>query len=371
MSRAAAVDKEFELNLTIDAAVLRGLLEGHVADARSPLSEVVGNAVIISNGGMLSLTTTDLQKQLTRRLAGDWPIGGAAVDARLLGAALKGLDGELTLARAPGKPAVLRAGRRRFNLPAVDPIDIPLINDEQEDVIECDPWELAEAIARVEYAASRKDVRYYLLSVFIEQETVVAADGHRMAWRELRKPLSEDLQAIIPIDAVPRILAVWPGKEDSGAVLRRGPGQLIFHTDEAEIIVKLVDARYPSWRPSVPDLSDRYVEFAAKDLAGSIARVLPFTELALQGGAVKSAASMQIGSDVIELQHPEAQEQIEADTSRSPDDCESVALNLHYLRAVAKGSERIRWHPAAWNVGQVFQPVGQNLEWHLVMPLRP
>jgi DNA polymerase III subunit beta len=359
------------LELTLPAGRLRGLLEGHVATGKSTIPALT-TGVLVAGNGELTFTTNDMTIQLTRRIAGDFEPGAAAVDARLLGSALQGLDGDVTLTH-DGKRCALRAAGRRYALPTVDVINVPICDaaPEEQEAVECDPGELAAAIRAVQYAGARKDVRYYLEAVNVETGAVVATDGHRVAWSDLPALKVPHKAMLLPIKAVSTILAVWPGDDDMEARLRREGNRAVFHTGEATLTVALVDGRFPEWRKIIdsPHAAGRQsVTFEAGDLREAVARIMPFVERESGGGKI-FGARLEIGTRELVIQSSEAEERVAAYIDVDGD-VEPVALNLAYLKDVARGSGTVTWHPNEPQAEQLFVIEGREHEGHVIMPVR-
>jgi len=161
---------------------------------------ILANVLLTANERELTLTATDLEVELSVRL--ELPVdvpGEITLPARKLHDILRALPEDSTVALSvEGDRATVRCGRSRFalvTLPAADfptlAADFPTLEDlpfSQD--IRLAQGTLRDLIERTHFAMAQQDVRYYLNGLMLEVSPgtlrVVATDGHRLAFQELR-----------------------------------------------------------------------------------------------------------------------------------------------------------------------------------------
>ena len=103
------------------------------------------------------------------------------------------------------------------------------------------------ALKFVSHAAANNDVRYYLRSVRIEFDTtgitIIATDGHRIAWLQMAVSCEDVISMNIKIDCIKELLKIKPPKgtdiiiTDEGFTLGFVKGEWQFE-----------EGQYPQWR---------------------------------------------------------------------------------------------------------------------------
>ncbi len=249
------------MNITIDAKALREALAFNVAEKRTAMP-VLEHALLSAAGvyelGKLTLTTSNMEEQVSVVVPCHNEDGSELlVNAAELRNALSGLTGEVTLQLKDNKLTVqqkTRRGSRQFSLNHLAAADFPLYNEDSTVPFEIDPALLKTAITRVKYAASKKDVRYYLNAVSIAKNYVAATDGHRLAIFKLGSEISHEL--LVPIGCIDRLLKVLGRGEDKALKLYVNKDNkaiaLAVVSDELNYIVKLMSGNYPDVFRTVP-----------------------------------------------------------------------------------------------------------------------
>ncbi len=116
-----------------------------------------------------------------------------------------------------------------------------------------------QALNFAAHAASKQDVRYYLMGVRIEWEgdtlEMIGTDGSRLAHIKLRTSLMSDkpVASIIKLEDVKRIVATI-GKEQGDVTLNvQNEGRTIhIASGYASLNLTSVEGVYPDWRRIVP-----------------------------------------------------------------------------------------------------------------------
>ncbi|OYX08922.1 MAG: DNA polymerase III subunit beta, partial [Rhizobiales bacterium 32-66-8] len=125
---------------------------------------ILANVLLKAVGDRLTVTATDLDMQATATLPAEVAEPGEmTAPAHTLGDFVKKLEaGSVTIAEADGK-ASIRSGRSRASLNTLPPSDFPdlaLGDFSHGFALSCDA--LARMIARVSFAISTEETRYYL-----------------------------------------------------------------------------------------------------------------------------------------------------------------------------------------------------------------
>jgi len=174
------------------------------------------------------------------------------VDAKRLAAALKVLSGDVSLSLS-GRELVLRAGKSRVTLTALDPAEYPELPSCEGAAQDVDAPTLSRALAAVLPAASEDPTRVNLVTVHLEREDgkllCVATDGHRLhvARTSLEWP---HLPVLLGADGARHFLAALKGA--ASAQLALSGSSCLLLVGDTEVHARLSAEKFPPWRTVVP-----------------------------------------------------------------------------------------------------------------------
>lgn len=107
------------------------------------------------------------------------------------------------------------------------------------------------ALKFVAHAKAKNDVRYYLNSVKLEFKagtlTLIATDGHRMAWAEVEAPDMPDAEYLLNGADIDTLLKVIKSGNDD-VMVRADDDSVMFAVRPGKAYCNLVDGKFPDWR---------------------------------------------------------------------------------------------------------------------------
>jgi DNA polymerase-3 subunit beta len=300
---------------------------------------ILSNVLLRKTGNQLSLTTSDLDLQLSTQA----DLGGEAGDfattlaARKLVDILRALPAELpvSLTAKSGK-LVLQGGKSRFTLHTLPAQDFPLVQEAAgmaPPVLLAQPL-LRSLLAQVEYAMAVQDIRYYLNGVLLAMNghtiTLVATEGNRLALAqatvEAELPQTE---VILPRKAVQELLRLLhdDASADSPVEMRFAPAQARFTAGGVALTTKLVEGKYPDYRRVIPANNPQTVTVPREALLASLQRAALMTNERFKAVTLNiEPGSLRISARNAEQE--EAKEEIEI----AYDGTEiEIGLNVVYL----------------------------------------
>lgn len=277
------------------------VLETQVAKIAKPIFAVAPIAAKVSTmpifthilftrqDNLLSIRAGDGENQITLKIdASDMPGENAsfAVSAKKVVDILKSLpdNAPLILRCEENGTITLRSGRSRFTLQTLPAEEYPAIApDESKKTghFSIAQGELRKHIARVIYAASDSDVRYYLKGVYLDSASgfvrVTATNSHHLASSKSSAVAEGTIDAIMSRKSAQDLLRLLdPGAQEEvrvecfSAMIR-----LCFAN--TELVCKLIDGRYPSVDRVLPNpkVEDGYRRLVVrkKDLEDAIKRI--------------------------------------------------------------------------------------------------
>ncbi len=348
----------------------------NVVERRQTLP-VLANLLVQVNGGILSLTGTDLEVEMIARtgLEGDAEDGETTIPARKFFDIVRALpDGSRITVSVVGDKAVVQAGRSRFSLATLPANDFPSVDEvdatERASVPEA---ALKELIDRTAFAMAQQDVRYYLNGLLFDLRgeilRCVATDGHRLALCEATLADGAGLkrQIIVPRKGVQELQRLLEGGERV-LELQLGRSHIRVTRDDATFTSKLIDGKFPDYEAVVPIGADKLVTLDREVLRAALQRVAILSNEKYRGVRLEvTPGQLQISSHNPEQE--EAQEEVEAETKVGD---VTIGFNVTYLLDAlsALRDEKVVLALRDANSSALLREASNERSRHVVMPLR-
>jgi DNA polymerase III subunit beta len=323
------------------SALLKSLGHVHRVVERRTTIPILSNVLIRAKDQSLLLKATDLDLEVTERLAADVGVAGATtLPAHTLYDIVRKLpDGAQVSLETTGENGqlLLRSGRSRFNLQTLPESDFPdLAAGEFSHDFTLAPADLKRLIDKTQFAISNEETRYYLNGIFLhsiesEGATVlraVATDGHRLARVEIPCPKGA---AGMPGVIVPRKAVAEAQKlvEDLAADVRVELSTTKARLTFGDVVLtsKLIDGTFPDYVRVIPTGNDKRLTVDREPFAAAVDRVSTISSE--RGRAVKLAVAD--GKLTLSVTNPDsgsAQEELDVDYDSAPLD---IGFNARYL----------------------------------------
>ncbi|MFY9831652.1 MAG: DNA polymerase III subunit beta [Methylocystis sp.] len=330
------------MKVTIErAALLRALGHVHRVVERRTTIPILANVLIEATAGGLLLKATDLDLEITERVAADVTQEGATtLPAHTLYDITRKLpEGAQVSLEETGEQGqlTLRSGRSRFQLQTLPQSDFPEVTSgEFGHKFSLPPAELKRLIDKTQFAISSEETRYYLNGIFIHVAEIegrsllraVATDGHRLARLELPAPEGSIGMpgVILPRKAVGEIQRLIEDAQ-SEVTVEVSANKMRFAFGEALLTTKLIDGTFPDYGRVIPSGNNKRLTVERDMFRKAVDRVSTISSE--RGRAVKLAVSE--GKVVLSVTNPDqgsAVEELEADYDSEPID---IGFSSKYL----------------------------------------
>lgn len=304
---------------------------------------ILSNVLVEARGTRLQISATDLDVSLVCGCAAEVKAEGAVtLSARKLYEIVRNLpEAELRLSLEKDSWTRIRCAQSDFRVAGLPREDFPSLPETRHGRSVALPAGLLRAlIQRTAFAITAEDARYYLAGALLMLEkdsaSMVATDGHRLAWaqRRLTTPLSEALRLLIPRKAISELgrLMEEVGNDDTVA-LQRSDTHLLFEVAGRTLASKLVEAQFPAFEKVIAVTGNKKLVLGREQLQSAIRRVSLLSSergkavrLALQPGSLElSASSPELG---------EARETLACDFAG---EATEVGFNAQYLLDFLQG----------------------------------
>lgn len=360
----------------------RGLqITGRAVSTRGTLP-ILSNVLLKTDAGRLKLTATNLEIGINCWVPAKVDDEGAiTVPAKLFTDFVNNLPAgaiELSL-NVRTKTVHLKSGPYEANLRGLDAEEFPIIPAiPDKPTTRVSQGQLRRMIGEVAFVAATDDSRPVLTGVLTTFEgdriTMAAADPYRLSVRNgtLMTAVDPKLEIIIPAKSLFEVARLLADTDDPVDILVTPNGsQVIFHTDEADLVSRIIEGQFPNYRQVIPAShatrivvereellkATRLASYFARDAANIVRfQVDPANEAPL----VVSATAAEVGDNTA---------RVDATVEGAPT---AIAFNSRFV-AEALGS--LVAPEVALELGGPLAPgvlkiVGDESYLHVVMPLR-
>jgi DNA polymerase-3 subunit beta len=337
---------------------------------------ILANLLLVTNGGKLSVTATDLEVELVAsaniKPGSD---GRVTVPGRKLLDICRSLPEEATLTLTQdGDRMTVKAGKSRFVLATLPAADFPVIDElQQQQKFSLSQADLRRLLDKTHFSMAQQDVRYYLNGLLFDLREqglrCVATDGHRLALCEaaLETGANAKRQIIVPRKGVTELQRLLEGG-DRELELEVGRSHVRIKRDDVTFTSKLIDGRFPDYEAVIPIGADREVRIDREVLRAALQRAAILSNEKYRGVRVEvSPGQLKISAHNPEQE--EAQEEVEADTKV---DGLAIGFNVNYLLDAlsALRDEHVVLQLRDANSSALVREASNERCRHVVMPLR-
>ena len=337
---------------------------------------ILGNVLIKSTGGDLTLTATDLEIEMVASLQADSSEDfQTTIPARKLLDISKALpDGASINFTIDENRVSLTSGRSRFTLASLPARDFPGLDEiEEQQSFSIPQSQLKTLFDKTSFAMAQQDVRYYLNGILMEISAgklkLVATDGHRLALSEveLDTGVDEDRQIIIPRKAVLELARLLDSSDGAAKCilsqnhLRLETGSLVFTT-------KLIDGKFPDYQRVIPVDGNRTMEVERETLKQSMSRIAILSNEKYRGIRL----SLSPGNLSIQANNPDQEEAEEELPVEYQEADMEIGFNVTYLIDVLNvlDSEKVQIKLKDSNSSAIISDSEDSSSLYVVMPMR-
>jgi DNA polymerase-3 subunit beta len=337
---------------------------------------ILGNVLLKSSGGDLTLTATDLEIEMVARIAADGKDDfQTTIPARKLLDICKALpDSSVINFNIDESRVSLTSARSRFILASLPAKDFPGLDEIETQLSFSIPQnQLKTLFDKTSFAMAQQDVRYYLNGILMEitpsKIKLVATDGHRLALSEidLQTGVDADRQIIIPRKAVLELSRLLEFG-DSPANCMLSQNHLRVETSSLVFTTKLIDGKFPDYQRVIPVDGNKTMQVNRETLKESMSRIAILSNEKYRGIRL----TLSSGNLSIQANNPdqeEAEEELQVEYTES--DME-IGFNVTYLIDVLNvlNSEKVQIKLKDSNSSAIISDSQDDSSLYVVMPMR-
>src|SRR6266513_459258 len=225
---------------------------------------ILGNVLLRTDAGRLRLTATNLEVGINCWVPAKVEDEGAiTVPAKLFVDFVNSLPPgpvELSL-NVRTKTVHIKSGPYEANIKGMDAEEFPIIPQiPDKPTTRMGQATLRRMIGEVAFVAATDDSRPVLTGVLTtlagEMVTMAAADPYRLSVRHARllDRVDPPIEVIIPAKSLFEVARILQDNDDKTVDILVTPNksQVIFHTDEADLVSRIIEGQFPNYRQVIP-----------------------------------------------------------------------------------------------------------------------
>ncbi|HVW84907.1 MAG TPA: DNA polymerase III subunit beta [Bryobacteraceae bacterium] len=249
---------------------------------------ILSNVLLEAHGDRLYLTATDLElglrtscpAKIKREGSGTIPAKKLLDYVRLLP------DAEITVKFAENHWASLTCGRSRTRIAGMSRESFPELPTMPETVAQIPAKQLSSMIARTMFAISMEESRFTLngalLLIGAEGLTMVATDGHRLAYVQRSAEQGSNghvsYRALVPRKAMGEITKLADDSADPKVRFAGDDNHLFFEFGPRLLITRKLTGNFPDYERVLPQDNTNIARLSKDEIKGAIERVAQFAD---------------------------------------------------------------------------------------------
>ena len=338
---------------------------------------ILGHVLMEIRDGVCFLTATDLEVQVSF----SYDIGVSeniriTVPARKFTDILRSLEAEDVSLEVTPKDIVIKSGKSKFRVSALNPDDFPIITDDISDCMKIDSEALLKLVNSTSFSMGYQDARHFLNGLFIEFSqnniTAVATDGHRLACslRACELSISEKT-CIVPRKCINELKRILSSFNDISEILTEvsvSSKNIQFCMHGYTLLSKLVEGNYPDYNKVFPDTLPNSLKVDRLVLKSALQRLSILSSEQFKGVKFKLTASL-LKLSTINSQQESGDESIECEYDG--DDLE-IGFNLSYLLETLDviNTQNISIRLGQSDTACLLTADGDETSKYIIMPMR-
>jgi DNA polymerase-3 subunit beta len=320
-----------KFDLLEELTLIQGVVE------RKTTIPILANVLVRAEGGELRIAATDLEIGLKSVCVSKTTVPGTiTLPAKRLFEIVRALpDKEIKFKRGEANWVTLTCGSSRFRIAGLPQDDFPALPEPKAVIGKIPADVLAKLITRTIFAISTEDSKYTLSGALLLLKpgaiTMVATDGHRLAYAEKAETLedvSEEIKVLVPRKAMSELVRMISDSPDTDRIgFSRDDNHLFFDMGKRLLISRLLTGQFPNYEAVLPRSNDRIVTINREEIASAIKRV------AILSDERSRTVKLSLGNGTLEISAShsdlgEAHETLEIEYDKEP---LQVGFNFQYL----------------------------------------
>ena len=301
---------------------------------RKQTMPVLGHILIESKNDTLTLTSTDLEVQLSTEasLEKDSADFLTTAPGRKLHEIIRSIDNQELTIHVTDTDLTIEATSSKFKLLSLPPNEFPLFESSKtETSFVVKQKTVKNLFNKTHFAMAQQDVRFYLNGLLLETSPnsliSVGTDGHRLARSiaDIDKAQVEESSFIVPRKAIQEVQRVID--EEGDAKISFADNQATFKLSSVKLITKLIDGSFPDYNKVIPEETNINILIKTNELRPALQRVSILANEKFKGVRI----DLKDDNLTVSSENPEQEKAKETINIDNTNTNLSVGFNVSYL----------------------------------------
>jgi DNA polymerase-3 subunit beta len=383
MPSSAGTEAGATMEISVSKAdLLKELTATQGVVERKTTIPILSNFLFEAADDRLQITATDLDLSLrTSCPAKVKKEGSCTIPARKLYDYVKLLgDGEIGIKLLDNHWVQIRSGRSNTKMVGMARANFPALPQfPEESAIQLPAQVLRNLIARTIFSISSEESRYTLNGALLvlkpESATMVATDGHRLAYIEhvnSKFPVSGEMKVLVPKKAMAELNTLLNSPDIQTVEFARDESTLFFRCGGRLLTSRQLTGQFPNYEAVLPRDNNKSVTVHCDDLSRAVQRVAQFAD------ERSSAIRMKVEKNELKVSssNTETGESEDSIETSYTGDAVTIGFNSQYLLdflKVAGTSDVYFEFKDSQSAGQLRPADAADSEYryrYIVMPMR-
>lgn len=371
------VATEFELEIQREQLLKPLQLIVAAIDKKQTLP-ILSSILFSIDKNQLKLTGTDLEIELVKTisLVGNDAKTQLAVPAKKLNDICRALpnDSQIRFIRQKNQ-LVIRSGRSRFTLSLMAAADFPTLEKSNQPLFSFAMKAVAmkTLLEKTAFSMAQQDVRYFLNGLLLDLQgsvvTAVTTDGHRLSssMQLVDFKADERQDVLVPRKAAMELIKLLEADSEELVEVQVGENYISVISDDFTFTSKLIDGKFPEYRPLFPKAAKNTVSIDKHVLRDALSRVAILSNEKYRGAWL----NFEEGRLLLQANNPdkdEAEEELALDYSGEKI---RIGCNINYILdvlAVIDG-DTVLFHLTDANSSLLIEALDSSDSQYVVMPM--
>jgi len=239
----------------------------NISGARKDVSNlpILKNFLIENQDGKLRLVSTDLEIAISHLVSAKViEKGSVAIPYAIFSQIISNLSSERITIELKEKSLLITTDNYKAKISTAPKEEFPIIPEIKKETAHAFEFDLAyfiDSLSAVSSACQVSDLRPELSGVLFKFKNnefrVAATDSFRLAEKKIEEKkfhttTQEDVSCIIPLKTVQEVVRVFSSQNEKTLYVYIDEGQILFQTENTQIISRLIDGKFPDYEPIIP-----------------------------------------------------------------------------------------------------------------------
>lgn len=223
---------------------------------------ILKNVLLKTTDGRIKLSTTNLELGINRLISGKIIENGSiTVPFNTFYSIVNNSDNERINLEVKNNTLIFKTDNYEAKIQGVGEDEFPIIPkiEKENQYLEISSVVLKDALSKVISAAQFSEVRPEISGVLFDFQItsfkLVATDSFRLAEKTLydnnyKNNFNRGFKAIIPLKTIQEVIRIF--NNDQNVKIHIDPTQVLFKSEDLELISRLIDGEYPDYEQIIP-----------------------------------------------------------------------------------------------------------------------